>query len=156
MRWPSKVRSGTRKHLGKFFTQASLYLTKCQKKICILSSVFLNLFYSKHGFGNVGNADEGVCDSLLLFPLDVPPVQLGPLIHSVFEKLCSVCSSCYCMCLVWCRARLDIKRPRTHEAARSCCEHNTEAGSLSASRVKSHVGCAKFTHTLPTILMLNH
>ncbi len=44
---------------------------------------------------------EGACNRLLFFPSDVPPVQLGLLIHSVFEKLHSVCLSCYCMCLVW-------------------------------------------------------
>lgn len=70
---------------------------------------------------------EGVCDRLLYFPSDVPPVLLGFLIPSVFGKPCSVCLSCHCMCLVWCRAWTDIKRAKMNGAVRSY-----EAGSLSA------------------------
>lgn len=68
------VKSWNRRRFGKFFIQVGLSLTKISNKFSILSSVPLNLFYSKHGFGNNGNVHEGDCDHLLFFPLDVPPV----------------------------------------------------------------------------------
>lgn len=38
------------------------------------------------------------CSSRQVFPA----AQCGGPIHCVFEKLCTVCLSCYCLCVVWC------------------------------------------------------
>ena len=54
---------------------------------------------------------------LFFFPVDFSSAQLRPLIRRVFAKLCSVCLSCYCQCLVWWGASTGRGHARLRGAA---------------------------------------
>lgn len=129
--WGGVVHYKLEECIGNVFTQVILLLTEFQTHSVLNLYFPRNVFHSSHESENNGNAHEEICDRLLFFPLDFPPVQRGFVIHGVFEELYAVCLSCSCVRIVW----LSVfwhQKAEIIRAYRSCSKHNSDAGAPSA------------------------